>query len=194
MLDNIKPCDAKVMNDFDNIIFEGSQGLLLDQNNKEYFPNLTPSNTGMQNVSKLLSALNETEEKDIEIVYATRCYMTRHGAGKFTSEINDKPFEGIVDLTNVPNPYQGSLRYGLLDVDLLKQTIEKDLVFADGFKYNKSLAITCLDQIDGDVKYILDGVEHSLDDRTFLEMLEFQFPNYKLYFSYGMTRNTIKTK
>lgn len=40
--------DNYFLNQFDNIVFEAAQGLLLDQNNTEYFPHLTPSNTGIK--------------------------------------------------------------------------------------------------------------------------------------------------
>jgi len=46
--------------------------------------------------------------EDIEIVYVTRAYMTRHGAGPFPHESINLDFE---DKTNVPNQYQGSMRY-----------------------------------------------------------------------------------
>lgn len=36
--------DEYFLNQYDNIIFEAAQGLLLDQNNIDYFPHLTPSN------------------------------------------------------------------------------------------------------------------------------------------------------
>ena len=43
---------------YDSLIFEGAQGLLLDQNNKKGFPHLTPSNTGAYNPIKILSNLD----------------------------------------------------------------------------------------------------------------------------------------
>jgi len=195
MLEKIIVTNFEIMNEYDNIIFEGSQGLLLDQNNVEYFPNLTPSNTGMQNVTKILENFDDLQQKNIEIVYVTRNYMTRHGVGKFESETYGKPHDSVVDLTNVLNPYQGELRYGLLDLDLLTETVEKDLEFAKKLDYKKSLAVTCLDQIGNDkFEYISDNEKWSIETPDLEALFEDNFKDFNLYFSYGMTRNTIKMR
>ena len=102
---------------------------MLHQNYK-YFPHVTPSNTGIENVIELLyDEFNDEETRqavDIEAIYITRSYLTRHGAGPMPDELKDKPYEKIEDLTNIPNRYQGTLRFGLLNLDLLKENIEAD--------------------------------------------------------------------
>lgn len=90
-------------------VFEGAQGLLLDQNNKEYFPHLTRSNTGMANVQKLCAQAGITE---IDPYYVSRTYLTRHGAGALPGEDTGMMFE---ELTNLPNDHQGSMRFAELD-------------------------------------------------------------------------------
>lgn len=119
-----------ILKDTDALIFENGQGLLLDQHNMEYFPHLTPSNTGLENCIKVLNAIDY--EGDIEACYVTRTYMTRHGVGKFDTECSKADINpAMIDLTNVPNPFQDSLRYGWLDPkDIMDRTI-KDTVKAE---------------------------------------------------------------
>lgn len=124
--------------------FEGAQGLLLDQNNAEHFPHLTRSNTGIKNV------VAECERNDWDlgnVYYVTRPYLTRHGAGPILAgeECPDYWTRGE-DVTNAPGPYQGHIRYGILDWGKLKSRIEKDMRQApSGAK--ASLMISCWDQI-----------------------------------------------
>lgn len=134
-----------------NYVFEGSQGLLLDQN-FGFFPHVTRSNTGTKNI------LSMGVEPYIYLI--TRAFQTRHGNGPMTNEdiphnIKENPFE-----TNVKNKYQGKLRKSLLDLDLLKYGIEKDLYLRK--TKNKELVITCTDLIEGGFRYTYKGtvVEH----------------------------------
>jgi len=152
LLDNTLMAPIKTLENYNNIIFEGAQGLLLDQNNSDYFPNLTPSNTGMQNVAEIIHSLG-FEKENIEIVYTTRPYLTRHGAGKLNNELSVKPWDGIKDETNIENQYQGSLRFAYLDLDLLKKTIEKDLKFCDKLNYKVKINLSCSGQVTDKFKY-----------------------------------------
>jgi adenylosuccinate synthase len=101
-------------------VFEGSQGLMLDQNNKEYFPHLTRSNTGIQNVRLLCGHAGIT---DIEAYYVSRTYLTRHGAGKLPGE---DPKLQYADDTNLSHEWQGKLRFAPLDADALQKRVKKD--------------------------------------------------------------------
>ena len=94
----------------DVIIFENGQGLLLDQNINGYGKNTTPSNTGLQNPSEMIKEIKG--EKDVEVCYVSRTYMTRHGVGRFDTEWDKISFH---DATNHIHPYQGALRFGALD-------------------------------------------------------------------------------
>lgn len=182
---------------YDEVIFEGAQGLMLDKNNDAYFPHLTPSNTGMQNVAETLNSIGNLINSPVEITYSTRCYMTRHGAGRFDTELSDKPYKHIVDLTNVSNPYQGSIRYGLLDIDSLKDRIFKDIIWTStaGIPFNLNLAVTCLDQIGDDIcRYRVGGAEYQTHRYEDLIFDLFRNINPKnMFLSYGMTRETIKS-
>lgn len=170
MMRNITIVDNKIIDDYDYVIFEGAQGLLLDQNNTEYMPHLTPSNTGIKNPLDIIGK----RECNIEACYVSRTYMTRHGAGRFDTECKKSDInEKIIDLTNVPNPYQDSIRYGILDLNDLKDRIKSDL---NSRNIKKSIAITHYN-------------EYSVD-RNELKNI---FNGFEIYISDGMTHNDVYT-
>lgn len=111
-------------------VFEGAQGLLMDQDNKEFFPHVTPSNTGLKNVRTLCA---QAGISDIEAYYVSRTYLTRHGAGPLPGEDSKLRFE---DTTNIDHPYQGPLRFAPLDIDSLARRIKQD---ANGTEYRTVL-------------------------------------------------------
>jgi adenylosuccinate synthase len=141
--------DKLVLEDRD-IVFEGAQGLQLDEKNNKYFPHLTPSSTGLKNVCSLLS---ESNQNTFTAVYATRSYITRHGNGPLPFEIPAKEFlerhPTSFDKTNIKNDWQGSLRYASFNLDYYNDAI-KDLELArsKGFNINCEIAITCMDQMN----------------------------------------------
>lgn len=116
-------------------LFEGAQGLLLDQNNKEFYPHLTRSNTGIQNVRALCKLAGID---DIEPWYVTRTYLTRHGAGPLPGEDASLRYE---DKTNVPHEWQGTIRFAPMDWEKLCARCEEDW---GGIDYN--LLVTHADQ------------------------------------------------
>ncbi|MGG5818537.1 adenylosuccinate synthetase [Falsiroseomonas sp. HW251] len=132
------------------LVFEGAQGLLLDERH-EFFPHVTRSRTGLTNV---LTLAREAGIDRLEVTYATRAYLTRHGAGPFPRE---KPGLAFADATNRPNPWQGTLRFGWLDLDLLARTIHADLAQAAGVRIAATLGVTCLNQVGDHVPYWRDG-------------------------------------
>ena len=112
-----------VVEEYDTIIYEGGQGLLLDQTNTGDFPHLTPSSTGGYNIHKDIEDLGVRAD----LFYVSRSYMTRHGNGPMDKEVKKEWINpNIVDATNQPNEWQGTLRYGLLDVDKLYDRVIKD--------------------------------------------------------------------
>lgn len=100
-------------------VFEGAQGLLLDRDNKEFFPHVTHSSTGMKNVNTLCQ---QAGIDDKEIYYVSRTYLTRHGAGPLPGEDASLAFE---DNTNHPTMFQGSIRFAPLNTRL-GERIDKD--------------------------------------------------------------------
>lgn len=69
----VKVKDATWAKDYDVLIFEGSQGLLLDMD-CGFYPNVTPSRVG-------LNGIESQYLKDAEVYLVTRTYTTRHGNG-----------------------------------------------------------------------------------------------------------------
>lgn len=99
-------------------VFEGSQGLLLDQSNKDFFPHVTHAHTGMTNVDILCAQAGITEK---EIYFVSRTYLTRHGAGPLPGEDSNLHYE---DDTNMQNAFQGKLRFAPLDKGLKSRCAE----------------------------------------------------------------------
>ena len=128
---------------YQEILFEGAQGLRLDMNYGQ-FPNVTRSNTGLKNVKGLLKEMEqEIYINGVETCYVTRSYATRHGNGPFIESLHPDYLRTEKE-TNVTNKYQGNFRYGHLDLGLLKHAIEYDLGHYPSCKV--SIAATCLDQ------------------------------------------------
>jgi adenylosuccinate synthase len=101
-------------------VFEGAQGLLLDQDNKAFFPHVTRSHTGMRNVRILCQ---QAGIDTIDAYYVSRTYLTRHGAGPLPGEIASMRYD---DDTNLPHAYQGTLRFAPLDFDALLERCSAD--------------------------------------------------------------------
>lgn len=121
----------------DDLIFEGHQGVLLDEN-YGFNPYTTYATTTDHNARKIIDKLGRTDE--VHCYGLMRSYMTRHGAGPFPSE---DPNIGILINANEHNPYnpwQGSMRTGCLDVRLLQYATDVMEKRPD------SLVITCVDQ------------------------------------------------
>ena len=171
-----------------SIIFEGAQGLLLDQDHN-YFPHVTHSHTGLTNIASLCE---ESKIDDLNVCYVTRCYVTRHGAGPLSYETDTKPYKGIIDLTNVPNEWQGSLRFGYLDVDLLSQTIHDDFKKFSSPHKTLTLAVTCIDQLPNEqVVYICDGTEIESSYHDLITVLKKKITS-QILTVHGPTRNDVK--
>lgn len=106
---NLVDVDRKWLEEFQNLIFETGQGLLLDQDNEAYAPHLTSSKTGIHNPTIFLEKRGLSLE---EAIYVTRPYVTRHGNGPLPCEVDRSELLGVgEDLTNQPNEWQGTLRY-----------------------------------------------------------------------------------
>ena len=97
------------LEEYQHLIFETGQGLLLDQDYEAYAPHLTSSKTGIHNPAIFLEKRGLSLE---EAIYVTRPYVTRHGNGPLPCEVDPSELPGVgEDLTNRPNEWQGTLRY-----------------------------------------------------------------------------------
>lgn len=137
-------------------VFEGAQGLLLGEDYQEFFPHLTHSKTGLTNVVTLLK---EIDDLHLSVTYPMRWYMTRHGAGPFPTANQDEtepPSRLFTDRTNRPNDWQGTLRFGALDINRIRDVIYSD--FATAVKMHGvhldslTIHLNCLDQLEDEQK------------------------------------------
>ena len=194
-LANIEPA-VNIEDEYEHLIFEGAQGLGLDQDYgmaRGYFPHVTHSNTGLKNIVTLIKELGYSNY-NMDVIYVTRPYITRHGAGPLSHELSEKPYENIIDLTNVPNEWQGTIRYAWLDINELQDRIFYDWQYAKYLNNAKMhLAITCLDQIpEGEWRYVMDGnVIHSRASINAILDWGLEEPN-KIYITNGPSRKDVE--
>ena len=122
------------------LVFEGSQGLLLDENIGT-MPHCTPSDVTPRNALELAGHIDE-------VWLVTRAYQTRHGAGPMTNEDLPVRFKDSVTESNGTNEFQGEFRTSVLDLDPLvrAKTEGIDAVVPEGTKVN--LVVTCVDQVE----------------------------------------------
>lgn len=133
---------------YDNVIFEGAQGLLLHQDH-HYFPHVTRSRTGLEDIEEMIKKYS-LSISSIEPHYCSRSYLTRHGAGPLEYEKTLEQMQqlgySINDPTNVPNPYQDSLRYAQLDIRNVVSNINDDMSKIVMDIDRPHLIISCCDQ------------------------------------------------
>jgi len=146
----------KFVNDDYELIFEGSQGIMLDTN-YGFFPHVTRSNTTSMNAIELIEKYKLPAFSDATTYYITRAYQTRHGNGHMTNEgldtnyIKENPNE-----TNLEG-FQGEFRKSVLDMDLLKYAISCDRYHNPDSFTKKKLVITCLDQVPDNIPVTVNG-------------------------------------
>lgn len=117
----------EIAGDYDTIIYEGGQGLLLDQANTDCFPHLTPSSVGCRNIVDDAYMLRPSS---IELFYVSRSYLTRHGAGPLIGECAKEEInKDIADRTNEENEWQGALRFGKLALQQMESRISRDALY-----------------------------------------------------------------
>ncbi len=148
-------------------IFEGAQGIMLDQD-YGLFPHVTRSSTTTKNALEMYGAT--------EVFYVTRSYQTRHGNGWMSNENPEKiTLVNNERETNVFNMHQGDFRTSELDPFLLSYAILCDRDYSRHLR--KNLVITCMDQ-------------HKINIGDLLNKLSTKFDN--VYFSTGDSLEHIK--
>lgn len=171
-----------------DIVFEGAQGLLLDQDFGA-FPYVTRSNTGLKNIVEFC---REAAISSVDVTYATRCYTTRHGAGPLAHADVPTSWLAMVDPTNAPNPWQGSIRSAPLETDVLGAAIRHDLTYAKAdIECNAVLSVSCLDQVTEGYGVVDNGVFRNVVPSTAGDVIGNLTGIPSRYLSYGPTRETI---
>jgi len=146
----VQPVDESIMRSGRQLLFEGAQGLLLDMDRGD-FPHVTRSNTGLKNVVELAAAAGVDA---LRVSYMSRWYATRHGAGPMRGEVEREHLGELVDATNQPNDWQGSLRYGRLDTDRITRAVQADLADARDLRLSHEWFITWADKVPDRLSYL----------------------------------------
>jgi hypothetical protein len=136
------------------LIMEGSQGLALDPG-VGCLPHLTPSHVGVGGLVEFFHNYFYFIPREIELIYATRPYLTRHGAGPLQSEeLWTLP---VKDETNVPNPWQETLRTAPMNFMQMRQNIVTDLRWMSLWPkpirrptLHFSVGVTCCDHVENE--------------------------------------------
>lgn len=134
------------LSNFDHVIFEGAQGILLDMDHG-FFPNVTYSNSTSKNAFALCKEW-KIKSNNISIYYITRCYSTRHGNGPMLNEMDLKLINNEKEI-NKTNEWQGNFRIGEIDYNLLQYAIDVDSNYHPDKCIVKNLVVTCNDQRPG---------------------------------------------
>lgn len=174
---------------YENIVFEGGQGLMLDKDNVEYAPHLTPSHTGLDNIVTFLNR-NKLGNKNtnIEVYYVSRSYNTRHGAGFMQDEVNrrEELGEKVEETTNSTNDFQGNFRFGYLNLDDIRKYTRRDFDKLRKWSGAKAcIVFTHMDQTD--------GLLVTKDEKVLLEDLDWIWKQYyKVLISEGPKAENIR--
>lgn len=121
------------------VIFEGSQGILLDR-----WHGFHPYTTKVRTVPETAwSIMREGEyEGEVQGLGVLRAYYTRHGNGPFVTE-SKQLTKRLPDAANGDHPWQGNFRVGHFDAVAAKYAIE----VCHGARGLDGLVITCADRI-----------------------------------------------
>jgi adenylosuccinate synthase len=153
-----------------DVVFEGAQGVLLDEWHG-FHPYATYSSTTSANVFELLKEAKF--EGETEVIGVTRSYGTRHGAGPFITE--DESFSKVnPNEHNYLGRWQGNFRTGYFDFVSLEYAIRClrhygnvdaiALTHADAFA-RKEILPFCNQYYNerGETEYLTPGFLHDLE-------------------------------
>ncbi len=173
----LAPPMPELFKDFAAVIFEHGQGLLLGGDRQEFWPHVTASKTGLFNPRRLLGEIGA--ELD-EVIYVSRSYLTRHGAGILPHECPASALGlNFADETNVPNSWQGSLRYARHgDSAEFVRAVKEDLAAG---QVPAALALTHLDKTGGKVLTVRGAIPW----QDFINYPEIKAVFKKVYLSFA---------
>lgn len=101
----------------DTVIWEGSQGLLLDME-RGFMPHCTPSKVG-------LNGIQEKCLENAEVYLVMRPYLTRHGNGYNPYSMDLDTYFTLEEPSNTNDGPQGEFKTGPFDYTLFKRAIER---------------------------------------------------------------------
>lgn len=120
----------------ERLVFEGAQGVLLDQRHG-FWPHVTPSDTTAVAARALLKAVGHAAEP--LTLGVLRAYATRHGAGPLPTE-DSRLTTRLPEPHNPNGGWQGAMRCGWFDAAAARYALA-----ADG-AVNR-VAVTCVDRL-----------------------------------------------
>ena len=121
---------SEFINQYDVLILEGTQGLLLDME-CGFMPHCTPSKVGLNGIHKDLLT------PDTEVYLVIRTYLTRHGNGYTPTLANLNSFmDTSYEPSNLDTGYQGVFKKGIFEVPLLMRAFDRHRLDNYNVKYN----------------------------------------------------------
>lgn len=169
------------------LVFEGAQGVLLDQEFGN-FPHVTRSYTTSRNALELLAKHQPATAAAARLLYVTRAYHTRHGAGPLPHAEEPPLLTNHEQETNQFNDHQGSFRTAPLSVELLNYALRCDARYSANRE--KHLLLTCLDQLpDGYMRAYVAGKAQLVAPVDLPALLDQGLAGY--YFSHSPCANNL---
>lgn len=155
-----------------NILLEGAQGWGLNVMSHEY-PNVTSS---MPTIGGAINSTGLSHKQIDEVIGVAKVYKTKVGKGNFASLCDDSSEKLLAEIGKEFGATTGRRRKcGWLDMDEIKQACLENGV--DHIVITKTDVFTHLDQqniyLDGEVRPIMRINKPSLQDPSFLSLLEF---------------------
>ena len=121
------------------VVFEGAQGVLLDETHGFQPPHVTWTDCTFGNVYRILREANA--EPCLTRIGCLRSYFTRHGAGPFPTENQEaNKYVAENELHNGQDEWQGNFRVGEFDYGLAGKALQ----IVDGVDY---LSLSHLDKM-----------------------------------------------
>lgn len=152
------------------IVFEGSQGMLLDER-YGWFPHVTYGDMTDAKVRDLLDGTGVAHRT----IGVTRSYQTRHGAGPMPSEGTAH----IEDVDNGESEWAGKMRSGLLDVQTMSEVAEAiwpDMVYVSNMdRYPGAWVSTWNDCVEHEGCHVLVPTAPAIergDERALVKAIE----------------------
>lgn len=168
---------SKLFSGYESLIFEGSQGILLDMDHG-IFPNVTYGNTTSKNAIEVIKKLGID---DVNIFYVSRCYQTRHGNGWMSNEDENFKLINNENEINVSNDWQGNFRCGEIDANLINYAYLVDKIYSSEIYTVDNLVITCIDQLEKD-KFSWKTINDIRNHISFNKIYGFDSPETKTQF------------
>lgn len=141
LCDHVHFTSYNTLSKYTTVIFEGSQGLLLDMENG-FMPHCTPSKVGLNGVPRQYL-------DDAEVYLVIRSYLTRHGNGyePECEKVIRSNYINLEEPTNLDNGPQGKFKIGVHNLTLLRDAFVRhhldNYARMYGVKFN--LVITHMD-------------------------------------------------